>query len=152
MVDPGFEIYAAPFDVVFAACNDEASLGNLRRGVVTKEFVHFAPTVGAAEILHLANAVNVLSRSPVDFDFERRETDISVIVDRLNPSWVRAVSSLSDAAARDLQNLWIQAFLAEEKRKPDWTSSDQTDVLIKFIQLCRQAIHTNTDVIMVWFL
>ena len=152
MVDPGFELYAAPFDAVFAACNDEASLARLRRGPVTKDFVHFAPGVDAAEITHIADAVNVLSRWPAEFDFERRETDISMFVDRLNPGWVRAVSSLSDAAAPDLQNLWIKAFFAEEERKPDWSSSDQTEVLVKFIQLCRHAIHTNTDVVMVWFL
>jgi hypothetical protein len=152
MVEPGFEIYAASFASIAAACSDEAKLRALRNGDVTRFFAHFQPAVPAGDVLLLSSAFEHELGRAINFDIERIETDLGLFVDRLRADWVEAVASLPEQSAASVQKHWSSVYLAREEREPAWATLDQVDAIRNLIVLCQVAVRVSTDVVMVWSL
>src|SRR5436190_18264244 len=152
MLDSGFDFYVAPFATVVAACSHERSLKALHQGAITPDLVRFDPIVAPGDILHLSNALAKKFGRAVEIEDDRQETDNGIFVDRINPNWVKAFASCEEESAGELQSLWIQSYFDEEQRDPIWARLNQVEVLRHLIRLCRHAVVTKSDVVMIWCL
>jgi hypothetical protein len=150
MMEPGFELYAAPFSTVLEACSDESRLAALRVGDITESFVHFPPDVPAGDILLLSTAFERHLQKALVFDIDREETDLGLFVDRVNPGWAKAVAAMPDEAAPAIERLWRSAYFEQEHHEPEWSHIDLSSEVRRVIRVCRAATVSGTDLILVW--
>lgn len=153
MIDPGFEIYVAPFEAVCQACGQDR-LDDLRRGNVTKNLLGFPQPFTASQIVQLGKAVSLTTGIDAEFgtDENRREPQSCVFVDRLDARWVEAAAGLGRGDLEQIQVQWVTACSNDEGERPAWADDNHAALIERFIELCHIATSAKTDLVMVWIL
>src|SRR6185369_3852798 len=78
--------------------------------------------------------------------------DGCVFVDCLDRKWVTAAAQLTDDYTIEIEKRWIAAYCEVEGTPPEWSTLDRTDLIKRFLQLCRIATSSGQDLVQLWIL
>lgn len=152
MIETSFEIYVASLETICTACENR-QYEKLQAGEITENYLLFSKDFGAAEILYLSEAITFFTNESYSFEpDDQREPESSVFVDRLNRKLVAGAAQLTDDDAAKIQQLWIELYYNVERTAPEWSKTDQIDLIKRFLHLCRIAVNSDQDLIHLWFL
>jgi hypothetical protein len=142
-----FEVRVAPMETV---CQEIEAGRDVPRD--PGAHVLFEDPFSPAQIIQLGEVITHLTGVPADFgsDTNRREPVGCVFVDRLDAAWVSAASLVQPSMAREICARWVAACTDAERERPTWGDTVQTETVLRFLELCRKATATNTDLVMVW--
>lgn len=149
MPEFGFKVCVAGIDAVSEACEQNLVLTDCAFAGQVLSFPHpFSPS----QILQLGEAITSLTGVSGDFgtDENRREPASCLFVDRLDRDWVDAAALLELSLAELVQARWIAACMLDEGETPAWATVDRTSLVRRFLEFCRTATETETDLVMVW--